>query len=248
MDNHFECIVKKHKYDDSSIKEVWNGTFAVDEFSLESPITHGYCAASLARQIELSKLYSPHNRPLKKENITGSNSLSKKDQTIIYIASDSNEASLQIKSTITQYLKASSMHHVKTIMTPPGCHVDYNHTTKCIKVTILYWFALAVSDDYVLQSYNYTTENNEVTNISLASSSFSRYAMIYGLQNYRKVHYYDTANIKVPPLMIQGDVCKSDQTEKSRHRDNLNSRYSELDKVVSKLPQGNWVCTGGLIY
>ena len=112
-----------------------------------------------------------------------------------------------------------------TFISPPGCHVDYDPTPQCAVQTISAWFALASSDYHVFQSYS-------EGNTRFASSSFARYAMIYSLR---------PENVFFPAACPRMD---------DNYPGKLVGYYANESEIqrVSRLPQGNWVCTGGPIY
>ena len=137
-----------------------------------------------------------------------------------YIASDSTESAAQI---------ATNIHWPNTVVSPPGCHIDYDPTPQCAVQTIAAWFALAVSDYQVVQSYS-------DAGTRYASSSFARYAMIYGLR---------------PEAVFFPAACAANGSDGHGGREGIVKGYYSNEKEinrVSRMPQGNWVCTGGPIY
>lgn len=132
------------------------------------------------------------------------------------MASDSAVSAAQIRSTL-------NWSHA--VLTPPGCHVDYDISAQCTVETVTTWFALAASDRLVVQSYvssDETTSNSPRT-VLLASSSFARYAMLYSLS---------------PETVSFAPRCAAGK----------GSYPPDEVARVSRLAQGNWVCTGGAIY
>eukprot|EP01036_Dinobryon_divergens_P025845 gene25845-34433_t len=188
LTGHMECVQKEGQQ--------WNGTHAVDELSIESPIDAGRCGASILGHIASTK---------------------RNGTSLAYIASDSSDSASQVNDTLSW---------PTTFISPPGCHVDYDPTPQCAVQTILTWFALASSDYHVFQSY---AEGGT----RFASSSFARYAMIYSLR---------PENVFFPAACPQSRDTNPGTT--------LLGYYANESEVtrVSRLPQGNWVCTGGPIY
>ena len=83
----------------------------------------------------------------------------------MYITSDHSESSNQIKE---------NTNYKNTFITPDGCHVDIDTSSKCNSKTTSYWFSLALSDVIVTQCLKDKP-------IPGPTSAFSRYAGIYGL-------------------------------------------------------------------
>ncbi len=184
----------------------WNGTHAVDELSLASPIDSGLCGR--AHINALSALPSSVNKP----------------KIIAYIASDSPESAAQISATLA---------HPHTVIAPPGCHIDFDPSAQCSRDTLLHWFALTLSDVSVLQSFVDTESGRE-----LAASSFSRYAMIYGLRGADSLVY---ASQSCGKQTGQSGVISGERSG----RTTTDINHTRWDNAVSRTAQGNWVCTGG---
>ncbi len=68
--------------------------------------------------------------------------------------------------------------HSNTLISPKGCHVDFDPSFECLKLTLIDWFMLSMSD--VIVSQTIPGDRNQSRGVS---SSFSRYAGMYGLQN-----------------------------------------------------------------
>lgn len=92
------------------------------------------------------------------------------------------------------------------IFFPIGCHIELDPSRECYAFTVRYWFMLSLSDLLFVQSFG---------PYHAPTSSFSRYAGIYGLKP-------DSPFRSGRPI-----VCGDGQ-------------YSTT--VLSKYPQGNWYC------
>lgn len=86
---------------------------------------------------------------------------------LAFITSDSTASADQMKSVLG---------HPYTLISPQGCHIEMDASVACHVFTVSYWFVLAMSDVLVTQ-----TLGNEHS--GGPTSSFSRYAGIYGLKD-----------------------------------------------------------------
>lgn len=90
-----------------------------------------------------------------------------------------------------------------SLVSPPGCHIELDQGPQCLKFTLTNWLALAQSDLLITQ----TLERSHA-----ATSSFSRYAGIYGLKH---------------NVFIDSKNCTLDDRD-----------YIKL----SRMTQSNWFC------
>lgn len=81
---------------------------------------------------------------------------------VSFIASDNAMSSVQMNTTL-------DLPHSHNIISPQGCHIEMDPSPTCHRFTATQWFILSMSDILVVQSLP-------------ASSSFSRYAGLYGLK------------------------------------------------------------------
>lgn len=81
-----------------------------------------------------------------------------KHTTLIYIATDNIYAAKYMKSTIA---------HVPTVISPEGCHIEYDGSKECFLFTAVYWFILALSDIMITQTFG---------PYNAPTSAFSKYA------------------------------------------------------------------------
>ena len=88
---------------------------------------------------------------------------------IVYIASDSPSAAIQINETLN---------FSNTLITPKGCHIELDKSGQCSFETIAYWFALSLSDTLILQGRTIQAGDNYTS-----PSGFSRLASMYGLNS-----------------------------------------------------------------
>lgn len=88
---------------------------------------------------------------------------SSKHYSLLYIASDNDKASEQMSKVAG---------HSHTLISPQGCHIEMDTSLQCHLFTVSQWFILALSDVIVTQTGNEKAP----------TSSFSRYAGIYGLK------------------------------------------------------------------
>lgn len=147
----------------------WQGTLFGDDYSMDSPIDLAHCA----------------QRTL---NTYANNTSS--SRTAVFIASDNADSSKQISSHLASHT---------TILQPFGsCHVDLKSDEDCAASTIVEWFALSLSDVILTQStlkidrqtvYGDSSENDYLLKPYREEfgpiSSFSRYAIVYGLSSHR---------------------------------------------------------------
>lgn len=124
---------------------------------------------------------------------------SNRSRPIFMVASDSQDSAAQI---------ASTAEWADTIIQPKGCHIADNETSTCGDITLDGWFSLTLSRALVVQSPSDSSQS------SYPVSSFSRYALLYGLQ-LDSVKY--------------GDRCAKKQMNSPVHRGLRNT-------------QGNWRC------
>eukprot|EP01034_Spumella_vulgaris_P025362 gene25362-31812_t len=146
MANHMQCSVKTGV--------PWNGTHAVDELSMASPVDSGRCGRD--RINALTTLATSSSTPQKPP-----------PHVIAYIASDSPESAAQISATLA---------HPHTVIAPPGCHIDFDPSAQCSRDTLLHWFALTLSDFSVFQSFV-----DGDSGMELAASSFSRLYAVFNM-------------------------------------------------------------------
>ncbi len=83
-----------------------------------------------------------------------------------FTASDNELSSKQIEDVI---------HYSHTLVSPTGCHVEWDHSPLCLSLTLTYWFMLSMSRYLSVQIIDDT--------LPAPASSFSRYAGMYGLYN-----------------------------------------------------------------
>ena len=117
------------------------------------------------------------------------------NKTVVYITADNLMAEYQMK----QYTN-----HFPTIISPQGCHIDLDQSKECYEITTVYWFMLSLSNLLITQTFS---------DYNAPTSSFSRYAGIYGLfpdSPFRSGRYC-------------GDTVHS-------------------TSVISRIEQGNWFC------
>lgn len=68
-----------------------------------------------------------------------------------------------------------TLHHPYTLISPNGCHIEMDPSFNCLRLTVVYWLLISLSDSMVIQV------EGEPNNI-LATSAFARYAAVYGLK------------------------------------------------------------------
>jgi hypothetical protein len=85
---------------------------------------------------------------------------------MLFIASDNSISSNQI-------LQVTNYSH--SLLSPAGCHVEWDRSWECFSLTVRYWFMMSISKHIVTQQISEGT--------LIPTSSFSRYAGIYGLKN-----------------------------------------------------------------
>eukprot|EP01039_Chlorochromonas_danica_P000876 gene876-956_t len=95
--------------------------------------------------------------------------------------------------------------HAWSVVSPQGCHIEFDGSKECFQVTSVYWFMLALSQKIISQTFN--------TPINAPTSSFSRYAAIYGLWSEWPLH--------------SGRYCEDKETSMT---------------ALSRVDQGNWRC------
>jgi hypothetical protein len=98
--------------------------------------------------------------------------------------------------------------HYPTIISPQGCHIELDSSKECYEITTVYWFMLSLSNLILSQTY---------TEYNIPTSSFSRYAGIYGL-------YGDNA---FDSPFRSGRYCGD-------------TVFSTTQ--ISRISQGNWFC------
>jgi len=82
------------------------------------------------------------------------------------VTSDHDQAAIQMTNTTAFPF---------TFLTPHGCHIELDPSPACHEFTVLYWFLLSLSRYLIVQRIDSALPG--------PSSSFSRYAGIYGLQH-----------------------------------------------------------------
>jgi hypothetical protein len=109
-----------------------------------------------------------------------------------------------------------------TLLSPPGCHLEWVSTFDCLKTTVIDWFLLAISDIVITQSDDNFDKFNSPT--STPKSAYSRYAAVYGL---------------IPDSIRDSKICaKTNATA-----DGSKSDYKIFDSAtLSHVHQGNWWC------
>jgi hypothetical protein len=83
-------------------------------------------------------------------------------RTIVHIASDNPGGAKQINETLLW---------PNTLLSPSGCHVDWDSSYECLRLTAVFWFIMANSDVIVSPGVH-----------GITNSGFSRYAAVYGLK------------------------------------------------------------------
>lgn len=114
---------------------------------------------------------------------------------LVYITSDNVIAGEQTRNYTA---------HPWALVSPQGCHIELDHSAECFVLTTVYWFMLALSDKIVTQTFG---------TWSAPTSSFSRYAGMYGLYTDRPYH--------------SGRHCELEETAMTK---------------LSRVEQGNWIC------
>eukprot|EP01034_Spumella_vulgaris_P034629 gene34629-42717_t len=82
-----------------------------------------------------------------------------------FITSDNVGSAQQMKDVLK---------HPYTLITPQGCHIEMDGSPECHTATVSYWLMLSFSDKIVTQTLGSDHSSGP-------TSSFSRYAGIYGL-------------------------------------------------------------------
>lgn len=185
---------------------VWNGTQVMDDKSPVSPIHTALCGLALTRKNRNGSIF------------------------LHYIGSDSQDSTRQIRS----FLCNSSVNQVVTISASRTCHIDYDHSKDCLTHTLVHWFALSVSDYFIIPSVYASNQAHTVP-----SSSFSRSAMMYRLHMNHVYFPLATNFISISDL---SSVLKTEQNIEQR------CELYNYSTVYSWQSQGNWVCEGNLIY
>eukprot|EP01041_Mallomonas_annulata_P005993 gene5993-12079_t len=106
--------------------------------------------------------------------------------TYAYITSDYEPSARQLKNILEDILPSNRIY-----ISPKSCHIDYVRTSDCTFNTIVDWFILSLSDYIVTQSGRYSNS------IYAPESAFSRYAVIYSLNN---------KSLRLPKYCLQPDT------------------------------------------
>lgn len=198
----------------------WQGTSPLEELSLASPLDVGQCAvqhlaSTLAKFIRRQHSYSPYN------STSLLQSLNFAPVMVLYIASDNALSAQQIFSVLKTTSLPSAHHYaLLPVISPPGCHVALNRTFDCMTSTLLYWFALGLSNKGLIVQGHYDIGVNETRPVS----SFSRTALWYSLAHHNG---------------IIAENCSS----------NFKKEHFMSQRVNhGRIRQGNWVCSGGKLY
>jgi len=101
----------------------------------------------------------------------------KSNEVSLFIASDNAASSQQINSTANLPM---------SVVSPKGCHVEFDPSYDCSKLTTSYWLVLAASDVIVTQT----------DHTGSPISAFSRYAAVYGLKGDSLRDSRDCGNIR----------------------------------------------------
>lgn len=119
----------------------------------------------------------------------------KNSTAMVFITSDNVYAEDQMRNYVG---------HPLTVISPQGCHIELDPSKECYIFTTTYWFMLSLSDIILSQTFG---------DVNAPTSSFSRYAGIYGLKPHNPFR--------------SGRYCG----EKVFSR-----------KKLSRFQQGNWLC------
>jgi hypothetical protein len=225
-----------------TINTSWHGTRAIEEWSASSPIDVAICA--LQRSNALTLMKNKIQRSLSAMPMHHHHH--HHHHVVFYIASDSDQASKQIHQILTHQLDHYTLPNLtlpptnQTNITwaydirtsPPGCHIDYNRSTLCSAETLFYWFLLAISDEFIVQSH--TEEDGEVYPVS----SFSRTALWY----------------RLPPTLSSSLIYNRKHSQRFEdyvyYAENCTASSMKMSQKgqLGQTAQGPWVCTGDDIY
>lgn len=164
---HFRCgdrsFLLPNLVDNTCIWTVENANGAT--FQNGDPYHIGICAKELLSN-HTSRLIDEHRALLKHLHPNVVNAPPEEGQfVVIFITSDNAKSSLQMMQ--------ASGNFSATFVSPDSCHIELKDSYECLLSTVVQWFALSLSGNIVTQQL--------FSPGSAPSSSFSRYAGIYGL-------------------------------------------------------------------
>lgn len=137
-----------------------------------NPLDMGRCAKSIMRNITAANSsHHPHHhartrflRVLHEHEHEHEH----EHHVVVHIASDQHGASHQMNATV---------HYPATIVSPNGCHIEMDSSFQCLRLTVVYWFLMALSDSLIAQC-----EGGLGSDAVSVASGFARYAYLYSIK------------------------------------------------------------------
>lgn len=133
-----------------------------DHMIYGKPTDVAICAHNILKDIVMNQSYISNNSDVDIFGLPSKIITNDYGHTLVHIASDNLGSSTQMNEVLNW---------PNTLISPSGCHIDYNSTFECIKLTTVYWFIMSLSDVII-----------SPTQYKVVRSGFPRSAAIYGLK------------------------------------------------------------------